>query len=197
MTQLLRLFLAYFPHISLYWWLAVLAFVAAVFAVSWLRDAAGPRRLRAGRAASAAALWGYAFLLLVMLVLSRSVHTSGDMILEPFRSWRKFFAGTRGSFEWGCLILFNALLFLPLGFFFALDRSLRREEAQPLGRLLLHAAALGGCTSLLFETLQLVLRRGVFELDDILHNALGAVIGALLWRGAEALLRCIKRRNDS
>lgn len=174
----------------------MLAFSAAVFAWSWLRDAAEPRRLRAGRAASTAAFWGYAFLLLVMLVLSRGVHTSGDMILEPLRSWRKFFAGTRGSFEWGCLILFNALLFLPLGFFFALDRSLRREEAQPLGRLLLHAAALGGCTSLLFETLQLILRRGVFELDDILHNALGAVLGALLWRGTDALLRCIKRRND-
>lgn len=190
------LFLAYFPRISVYWWLVVLAFGVAVFAVSWLRDTAAAPRLRAGRAASAAALWGYAFLLLVMLVLSRGVHSASDVILEPFRSWSKMFEGTWGSFEWGCLILFNALLFLPLGFFFALDCSQRREEALPLGRLLLHAAALGGCTSLLFETLQLVLRRGVFELDDILHNALGAVLGALLWRGAEALLRCIIRRND-
>ena len=194
--RFLHLFGAYFPHISLAWLGIVFAFGCVVFVIGRTCPAETAPEERARRSLCSSAFWTYAFLLLVMLVLSRGTREKPDVILEPFRSWRKMFEGTWGSFEWGCLILFNALLFLPLGFFFALDRSMHSEDAPPLGSLLLYAAALGGCTSLLIETLQLVLHRGVFELDDILHNTLGTVLGALLWHGAAALLRCIIRRND-
>lgn len=39
----------------------------------------------------------------------------------------------------------------------------------------------GACWSGLIETLQLVTRRGLFELDDIFHNTLGVVIGYLIF----------------
>ena len=50
--------------------------------------------------------------------------------------------------------------------------------------------------SLLIETLQYLLRRGVFELDDLLHNTLGTLLGALLWQGGAALASQIQRRRD-
>ena len=44
------------------------------------------------------------------------------------------------------------------------------------------SAFLGTVTSLLIETLQLVTGRGFFQIDDILTNALGTVIGYLVFR---------------
>lgn len=196
MTHFLTLFRAYFPHISRLWQLSVLAFGVLVFALRFCTGKRRSRGERLGRAAAFSALLTYAFLLLVMLVLARRTRQSPSVILDPFYSYRKILAHTAGSFEWLCLDLFNCLLYLPLGLFFAAWTGARRSGGRRhAGRFLPgRAAALGFLCSLLVETLQLVLRRGVFELDDLLHNTLGAALGALLWQGAAALSGFLKRR---
>lgn len=191
MTHFIHLFRAYFPHLPLYWQLAGLGLFALVFALCWAGDGAAAR-LRFARAFVSAALAGYVFLLLGMLVLARGTQAQPSVVLIPLRTWRKVLDRNAGSFEWACLALFNCLLFLPLGFLAAAERSLRRG---PGGGPVRAAALCGFAVSLLMETLQLVLRRGTFELDDLLHNTLGAVLGALLWRGASALLARMQRRN--
>ena len=193
MTHFFTLFRAYFPHISRPWQLAVLLFCVLVFA---LRFCTG-KRSRGGRLGRAAfsALLSYVFLLLVMLVLSRSGRSEPSAILDPFYSYRKIFAFTPGSFEWLCLDVFNCLLYLPLGVFFAAWRQSGDIDEKGRGTLW-RAAARGFALSLLIETLQYLLRRGVFELDDLLHNTLGTLLGALLWQGGAALASQIQRRRD-
>ena len=180
-----KLFLAYFPRVPPAWQLAVLAFALLVFLLCVWRGA------RLSRCLALTALLSYCLLLLVMLVLARSARQESAVILAPFYSYRKIFAFTKGSFEWLCLDIFNCLLYLPLGLFYA---AWRHISDKPPDRLPLYTAAFGFVLSLLIEILQYVLRRGVFEPDDLLHNTLGALLGALLWHGAVVILARCKRR---
>jgi glycopeptide antibiotics resistance protein len=80
--------------------------------------------------------------------------------------WRIFAFGLAGNF----------LLFLPLGFF--LKVFIQRKTVT----LLLYAV----CISVLIELLQLVLRIGVCDIDDVMLNSAGALAGmgvyAVLYR---------------
>jgi len=171
MKRFFHLFHAYFPQISLGWWLAILAFCAAVFLISWLRT----RRL--GRSAAFAALAGYAFFLLVMLAFARRTRGGQTTVYPPFYSYRKILEHSRGSFEWACLDIFNCLLFFPLGFLYMIWNDTGRNAIR---HAVLRATAVGFALSLLAETLQLLLHRGAFEFDDILHNTIGTFLGALI-----------------
>ena len=53
----------------------------------------------------------------------------------------------------------------------------------------LYALLLGACISISIETLQFFLHRGFAELDDVLHNTLGCLIGWLLYKGVEWVVR--------
>ena len=66
-------------------------------------------------------------------------------------------------------IIFNYLLFIPLGFLIELNE-------MKLWKVLI----IGATFSLVIETLQLMLSRGLFEFDDILGNGVGCLIGAVL-----------------
>lgn len=58
---------------------------------------------------------------------------------------------------------------MPLGFFYA---AFDRRKRTRCWRVWLYPAAI----SLTIEVLQLVLRKGVFEWDDVFHNVLGFVL---------------------
>lgn len=192
MTRFFTLFRAYLPRMGMLWWALVGAVAALAFAVCWRRGAEYSDDERTRRALATSALCCYAFLLLALLVLSRGTRAEASLILTPFYSYRKIFAHTAGSFEWLCLGVFNCLLYLPLGLFCAAYGQTCRAPAR---LVVLRAAALGFALSLLVETLQLLLRRGTFELDDLLHNTLGAVLGALLWQGAATLHAHLKEKR--
>ncbi|MFD2613452.1 VanZ family protein [Paenibacillus gansuensis] len=82
------------------------------------------------------------------------------------------------------LIIFNMLLFVPLGFLLPLlGKSIRRF--MPV--LLLSLAVTVG-----IEVFQLLTRRGIFELDDILHNTIGSIVGYLV---VMAILACLERKQ--
>lgn len=124
-----------------------------------------------------------------MLVLSRGIRADYSYNLELLHSYRRLLAGGPGASEWGALALFNCMLFMPFGFLLA---AVLRGNSVGTVRV---AALCGFSYSLLLETLQLVLRRGTCELDDLLHNTIGAVLGALLWKAAQALYLHIKRSS--
>ena len=92
----------------------------------------------------------------------------------PFVDWQI----GRGAFRFETYA--NVLLFVPIGY---LWQALDRKPAfwRTLG--------LGTGISLLAELLQLFLHRGLFELDDLVHNVLGTALGALLCLAAEKLRR--------
>lgn len=76
-------------------------------------------------------------------------------------------------------MVLNVLLFVPLGY------MLRRDQKQ--GRTLLKVVLLGFLMSLTIELVQLVslyqgLNVRIFDIDDLILNTLGSLIGALIYR---------------
>ncbi len=109
----------------------------------------------------------YLALMLVITFLSRESGDSKGIDLELFSTWG---INDRNN----AFVIENVLLFVPYGFLagFAFGRY----------RRFLPCLALGALTSLGIETLQLITGRGFFQIDDILTNTLGAVLGFLLYR---------------
>lgn len=109
----------------------------------------------------------YLSLILVITFLSRESGDSKGIDLELFSTWG---INDRNN----AFVIENVLLFVPYGFLACLA----------FGRLrrFLRCLALGAVTSLCIETLQLITGRGFFQIDDILTNTLGAVVGFLLFR---------------
>lgn len=129
------------------------------------RDARGT----CARAVSALLLLIYAFLVLWYTVLGRGPgwNVSHDTLFWSYGAW---LAGDRNL---GLEILGNVAMFVPMGFFLS---------ALPKRRSFLITFLTALCFSALIESLQRITMRGTFELDDIFHNTLGAVIGCGVYR---------------
>lgn len=85
--------------------------------------------------------------------------------LLPFHSYVEIFRGNRQFlFE----NIGNVVLFIPLGVALGAAGNWNMKRA----------AAVGLLASLLIEVLQFTFALGTFECDDLIHNTLGAVIGA-------------------
>ncbi len=82
-------------------------------------------------------------------------------------------------------ILLNVVLFVPVGVFVTLLYKFR-----PLKMFLI-----GFLFSAAIELTQLILCRGLFEWDDMLHNGLGSLLGCLLGR-ILLRVRLLRNRTD-
>lgn len=106
--------------------------------------------------------------------------TSGKRMYEliPFWSWRKVI------FEHDFMLLeenlLNMLLFVPIGGL--LELCLKRIKWK-------QAASIGLGISVVIELSQLILCRGWFEWDDMIHNTLGCVCGYLIVKKLYVLKR--------
>lgn len=130
------------------------------------------RRIHKGKKpVSVAAVTGffmYAAIILVITFWSREDGSRNVKIdLELFSSWG---INARNN----ALVVENILLFVPYGFVCAwFIRAARKFSVCTM---------LGLCTSVGIECLQLVTGRGFFQIDDILTNAVGTIIGYVLFR---------------
>lgn len=113
------------------------------------------------------AFWTYLSVMLMITFLSRESGSGQGMDLQLFSTWG---INDRNN----AYVVENVLLFIPYGF---LGAWVRRPMRRFFG-----CAFLGAATSLGIEFLQLVTKRGFFQVDDILTNTLGTVIGYLLFR---------------
>ncbi len=128
----------------------------------------------ASRKWDAGILAGCCFFILAVTVLSRT-RFAGEHF-EPRLFWSWSVPRLREQ------ILWNILGFIPIGLLAGRRLSWRVIPA---------AAAF----SLLIEALQLVSGRGLFEFDDIVHNALGAALGYGLWLLLRPLTRPPARKE--
>lgn len=128
--------------------------------------------LRGKRRLSAKKLVPCGLLLVVILVilyatLMRAAVWGGKPNLIPFSSyksaWYQFHV-----VEWRNLIL-NICMFVPFGFILPVASQRFRTAWKTY--------LAGFAFTLLIEVLQVILRRGIFEADDLLNNVLGTVIG--------------------
>lgn len=110
----------------------------------------------------------YLLVVLFATLLTRtSTEVSQRTILGLFDSYRYAWS-TMSSYEWRYIIL-NICMFIPFGFLFPIVyKKLNKWRYTCLA---------GAVATLLIEVLQLVLKCGIFEADDIMNNIIGTMIG--------------------
>lgn len=118
-------------------------------------------------------LLGGVFVVVYQTVLSRSPGQFQAPVFIPFHSYLQVLQG--GNPELLRSNLMNVLLFFPLGMCAAL--LLSRWNSP--GRKILLITCCFCCLSCSIEYAQIRYGLGLGELDDILHNTLGAFLGAL------------------
>ncbi|MNO46299.1 VanZ like family protein [compost metagenome] len=114
----------------------------------------------------------------MFLGFGRSVHTEGPFRynLQPLRTIKLYFDLDNGVSWPGRIIniLGNVIVFAPFGFLL----PLLKKGLRSVLRLLL-VSALG---ILFLETMQMLLRAGSLDIDDVLLNLAGVLTGyILLW----------------
>lgn len=106
---------------------------------------------------------------LTSTVLSRKADAAYRIIWDPFWGEKDILAG----YTWRWLGIFaNVLLLSPMGVLLPMiSQRFRMRNTMMAGFLV----------SLLIELLQLFLKRGYFEFNDIFHNVLGVFLAYLLY----------------
>ena len=97
--------------------------------------------------------------------------------LIPFRSMAEMIANAEGPGVLLRNIGLNILLYVPFGFLFGARRTIRR-------RVILKATLSGLLLSVGVEAVQYFLDRTT-DVDDVILNTLGAMIGCVGWKMAE------------
>lgn len=103
--------------------------------------------------------------------------------LIPFQEIRRFWIYREqvGTFAWVSNLLGNVIGFLPFGFILpVIFRNFRSFWSIMFGGFLF---------SLLVETIQLVTKVGCFDVDDLILNTLGAILGYLAFTLCDKIRR--------
>jgi glycopeptide antibiotics resistance protein len=145
--------------------------IAIVFTLSCIGIVFIAKGMKAkGKYLSAVCLAVYIWLVLWKTVFGRSKRAAG-INLEFGWSYRAVLANVPGMFQ---QIYLNILLFVPLGCFAGAVFLTEKKRSCVIPLLI------GAVLTILIEVLQLLLERGMFELDDIFNNMLGTVIGVVI-----------------
>ena len=136
-----------------------------------------PRLMKEKKAPLRAALYGCLFVYLIaVLWYTVGCRTVGYYQAKPDLFWSYKLWLLEKQSVYGYPILANIVMFVPFGF---LAAAIREKAGWKSFLLILCLACL---FSFLIETLQYVLMRGCFELDDVFNNTAGALLGmALAW----------------
>ena len=121
---------------------------------------------------------GYFFILLAGTLLMRQVDTVHRYQPEIFWTCRVISYGGRPARLMKAEVLINILMTVPVGFTAAMLAEKHR---------FITAFTAGFILSVSIECLQLILKRGLFEFDDIIYNTAGAMIGCAVFQ----ILRCV------
>lgn len=107
-------------------------------------------------------LVGYIFLIICGTILFRDTADAMRYALCPFNSYMVLYDKLLAQ------LILNVAMFIPIGFFAGATSKIRH---------IWKAVEVGFALSLFIELTQLVTMRGVFNVDDIIHNTLGCIIG--------------------
>ena len=109
-------------------------------------------------------LMGYVFLVLCTTIFYREETFEKRYYIQPLWSYGVLYNKLLAQ------IIMNVLLFIPIGFF--AGGALKEKHIW-------NAIKIGFVLSFFIELTQLITTRGVFNVDDIIHNTLGCLIGFL------------------
>lgn len=121
--------------------------------------------------------------------LGRQVTDGHRYNLIPFREISRFYTYKEVvGFSSFMLNLFgNILVFIPFGFILPIIRIRKRKLFDVILSIFL--------LSLTIETIQLFLRVGAFDVDDLILNTMGGVIGYILFLITNCIRRSYGKRN--
>jgi glycopeptide antibiotics resistance protein len=102
------------------------------------------------------------------LMLKLSGHGAGEVNFLPFKTILPYLRGEHGWLIAILELVGNIALLVPIGFLFPF--ICRRMTWK-------RSLALAVAVSLAIEGMQVVLRVGIFDIDDVILNALGVMIG--------------------
>ena len=114
------------------------------------------------RHASFCLFMGYVFLVLCTTLFYREETLVRRYNVYPLWSYTSLYNKQLAQ------IIMNVMMFIPIGFF--VGGALKKKHIA-------NAIEIGFVLSLFIEITQLITTRGVFNVDDIIHNTLGCVIG--------------------
>lgn len=125
----------------------------------------------------------YTFVVVCSTVICREkmYFTFERLELTPFWTYYSVIHHTFGVSVWD--IILNVVLFIPFGLLLKLLMPL-----LSLPKLML----IGFCCSVFIETNQYIFEKGVAQIDDLMHNVIGAMIGWLVAYGITSLSSRIK-----
>ena len=107
-------------------------------------------------------LLGYVLLVLCFTVFFREGKDVAQISMKPLWNYESL------NYKLIAESILNVFLFMPLGFL---------ASAAVKNRRILNVLGIGLLISLSIETMQYVFRRGVCNVDDLVHNVLGCFIG--------------------
>jgi VanZ family protein len=149
-------------------WLALVAFASLVAAVAARNSHPGPLGVHWPAACLAV---GSALGIALATVTPRgNAWSAGHVQLVPFHTLRNYFDGYDSAQTMLLYVVGNVVMFLPFGLFVQL--ALRRWVVLTI--------ALGLLASVTVEVLQLPIWSRSSDVDDVILNTLGAVVGATL-----------------
>lgn len=145
--------------------------VALVFLVGYryiyLKRFAGNRRLTGKQLVVFLLFTVYVITVCALTLLSRGANYEGSVNLALFSSYRDaWYSFSVRDWQY---IYFNIAMFVPLGFFL----PLLHKRFNGIGWTLFAAVLFTG----FIECVQYITAVGIFELDDLFNNVLGALIG--------------------
>ncbi|MFT3985093.1 MAG: VanZ family protein [Lachnospiraceae bacterium] len=118
------------------------------------------------------------YLFLLLAILFRTKHSIRSLNLIPFHSINAYIAGNDNVMRSFALsnVLGNVVIFVPLGVYLALFNQSAKKVGTILWMFLF---------SVIVEIIQYIFRLGIGDIDDVILNSLGGVIGLglyhLLW----------------
>lgn len=130
----------------------------------------------------------YLFIVYGLTFIFRKASPKVSHYLTPFWSYKRLFLE-----EPPLLldeIIMNVVLFIPVGLLLGSIATKDLKKRQWLVVFLL-----GFCLSIGIELLQMLFKKGSFEIDDIIHNTIGCLLGFAAWKGFEKMLETIKNRK--
>ena len=145
------------PHSTYEGMLSVIC-IGIVLLVAW-------RGRRSRRYIAGLLLVGYSFLIYCSTVIYREVLQERVGDLMPFWSYRAIMDGKE---QYLAENIMNVVVFVPVGILFGIAMRSRNVWA---------ALLVGVGLSVGIEVLQFVFKKGFAEIDDIMHNTLGCIMG--------------------
>lgn len=144
--------------------LYIYAFVVLI--LSWVVCVCLKGFVQGTRFAMCVLLTEYIGLLYCSTVFYRITNKSVQYDYMPFWSYQAYFDGKESN----ALIenMMNILVFVPVGLL--LGYLIKNKT-------FVRVSILGACISIGIELLQLIFKKGFSELDDVMHNTLGCVLG--------------------